>query len=372
MTIATTPQHAPTQPAAAFDAVVRYLDDLIEEQTSAIGVQLSVALDGEVIVDHATGDALGTPMSVDVVHPGYCTTKPLLPLAIGHLLDRGLVDLDEPVQPSFLAPGATVPVVALLNHSAGLERPHALDWRLCPVPERPDLLPERPSSSRFAYSELSAGLALEELVAERAGRSAVDVIESDVLAPLGLTDSVVVSGASATRPSLAALVSVPFSGLPDRRIPLLSEANPSFLHELRPAFGSLVSAGGLCRLYAALGQVVAGRAVAGLPTPETLDRLLGSGRGLQHDDVLDRPCDFAGGFMIDLVNHAFGSNVSARSFGHAGGIAQAVGLCDPDRGLALGLYVNGSVLADVERAEAVRMTVVDLVLDGVDGSVPAP
>ncbi len=347
-----------------FDRTVAYVGELVAAGAVATGAQLAIALGGRTIVDVAFGTTLDRPMRTDHLHPGFCVSKPLLGLAVGLLMDRGLITLRETISwPHHEGTADGVTVAQLLNHRAGLDRPTALEWRLCPDDERPALLRQAPFAPGPAYSELVAGLALESTIAERIGVPAGDLIEREILGPLGLADDLIVTARAAEDRGVRARAAVPVAGLPDRAVPLLSERIPLTLRELRPAFGSLVTASALCRLYTGLEVVSRGRVVEGLPTPATLQELRSTARGRASDRLLERPCDFSGGFMIGLTDHGFGHLVSPEAFGFVGGIAPAVGFCDPDARVAAAFYLNGSVLEHPQEAEGVRSRIVDTIIE---------
>jgi CubicO group peptidase (beta-lactamase class C family) len=294
------------------------------------------------------------------LHPGYCSTKPLLGLAFGLLVDRFGIALDTRV-PVPSADGDGVPVPALLNHSAGLAAPRAIDWRVRRADERATLRSRISSGPRPEYSEMAAGLLLEELIERVAGRPAAAFIEEQILSPLGVADDLVIDPERAVQPAVRRRLSVPIAGLPDRYIPMLSER--ILLHDTGPTLGGLVSASGLCRLYAALERCVSGVDLAGLPSPATTRTLLDRRRGSVQDGVLDKRCDFAGGFMVRLAEHGFGYCLSDRAFGHVGGNGPSLGFCDPASGLAAGIYLNGATVGLDDHSSGVRAMIIDEIID---------
>jgi hypothetical protein len=178
-----------------------------------------------------------------------------------------------------------------------------------------------------------------------------------MLLPLGL-DHIVITPAGARRALEEGRVRVAVGGLPIEEIPLLSELLPRQLDEASPAFSGLVSANDLGRFYTAVRRVLEGAELAGLPSPDGLAALLRCRRGTERDPVLRRAGDFAGGFMIGLVDHKVTSWASPSAIGHTAGVANSVGLCDPEQGIAIGLYLNGSVLTS-EDLESQRRLIVD-------------
>lgn len=104
-----------------------------------VGAALAVDLDGELVVDLWGGwrDVAGElPWERDTLVHTYSVSKPFAALALLLSVDRGMVELDEPVAaywPEFAAGGkGDIPVRWLLTHQAGLE--------VLPEPEPPEVL----------------------------------------------------------------------------------------------------------------------------------------------------------------------------------------------------------------------------------------
>ena len=296
------------------------------------------------------------------LHPGYCCTKPLLGLAFGLLVDRFDIAMGTRIRLASSSPGDDgVPVPALLNHTAGLGAPRAIDWRVRRAEDRATLRSRIAWSSRAEYSEMAGGLLLEELIGTTTGRPAATFIEEEVLSPLGIADDLVVDPARAQEPGVRRRLSVPIAGLPERYVPMLSER--VLLHDTGPTLGGLVTASGLCRLYAALERCISGIDIAGLPTPATTNALLDQRRGSVDDGVLEKRCDFAGGFMVRLADHGFGYRLSDRAFGHVGGNGPSLGFCDPASGLAAGIYLNGAAVGLDDQSSGIRSMIIDAIVD---------
>jgi CubicO group peptidase (beta-lactamase class C family) len=337
----------------------RHVESLVAAGIHATGAQLYVEHAGDVVVDEAWGRCGPLPMTPDCVHGAYCATKPVLAVAIGLLADRGLLALDAPIvsfgdQLVWVAPEVTVADV--LCHRAGLARPAAIEWRMCPPAERAALLPFAPAPAP-AYSEIAGWLALSAVVESATGEDPGEWIQREMLAPLGL-DHVVLRPDAARQALDEGIVRVAVGGLPLEEIPLLSELLPRQLAEASPAFSGLVSARDLGRFYTGVRRVLEGDDVPGLPPPAGMRALLACRRGTTRDPVVRRACDFAGGFMIGLDEHRISAAASPEAIGHSAGVASTVGLCDPEHAIAIALHLNGSTLT-AEDLELQRMIVVD-------------
>ena len=349
-----------------FDTATRYFTSLIDQGNIAPGGQLTVAIDGKAELAAVYGMTLGRKLRESDLHPGFCITKPLLGLAVGLLVDDELTTLDAVVESTTLSAASTgVPLTSLLNHEAGLTEPNAAAWRICPVAERWRLLAAASRADRPGYSEIAAGLVLEEFIEQKIGEVAEKFIETRIIDPLGLSEEIIISRERALELLVRRRTAVPFSVRPEQCIPLLSERLECQVAEIRPAFGALVSANGLCRLYTALGRVFHGTRVHGLPSSQTLNQLLAAVARFD-EPSLGRLCSFAGGFMVHLEDHSFGHNISSDSFGHSTGITHSAAFCDPARRLAAAYYLNGSCIEDLDQARSIRRHLVTHILEDAD------
>src|SRR5438874_8141340 len=90
------------------------------------GAAAAVYHRGELVVDAWTGarDAAGSPWLEDTMAMSFSTTKGVVATTVHRLVDRGLIDYDEPVAtywPEFAEGGKQfITVRHLLSHSAGL------------------------------------------------------------------------------------------------------------------------------------------------------------------------------------------------------------------------------------------------------------
>lgn len=311
--------------------------EIVRDGVYATGGQLYVELGGQILCDESFGVYDARTLS-----SAFCSTKPLLPVALAHLVDRDGLDLDERVT-SVTREAPWIPRHAtigdLLTHRAGLDGPTAALWRMRPRDRRPDLLVAT-EVAEPAYSEVSAWLALAAVVSEVGGASARDFVQAQILDAAGLQRDIVVSPALARAAARDGRVGVPMAGLPDEAVPLLSETLPQQLGEAAPSFGGLVTASGLGRLYAALGRTLRGVPVDGMPSQRALATLLAERRDRAWDRTLRRECAFAGGFMVGLEDHGVVDGLPT-AIGHTSGVVTTFGLCDPAKELAVGCCLDG-------------------------------
>jgi CubicO group peptidase (beta-lactamase class C family) len=157
---------------------------------------------GPLRVEAFPGDSRAT---TDSIYQIASITKPIVATAVMQLVERGLLDLQAPVQrvvPEFIAPpsgpglpGAeAVTTWHLLTHTSGVadldnellarERPDraAMLDRVCRTPL--SFVP----GSRFDYNSLSFAL-LGEIIRRLDGRDYPDYLRAQILEPLGMADT---------------------------------------------------------------------------------------------------------------------------------------------------------------------------------------
>jgi CubicO group peptidase (beta-lactamase class C family) len=163
------------------------------------GAAVAVYHRGELVVDAWTGarDALGTPWQADTMAMSFSTTKGVIATTVHRLVDRGLIDYDEPVAtywPEFAANGKQgITIRQLLNHSAGLHAlrnviPDAydmLDWDLV-TSRLAAAAPAYPPGTRFGYHGITFGFLLGDVIQRVTGWSVHDAVEAEIVKPLDL------------------------------------------------------------------------------------------------------------------------------------------------------------------------------------------
>jgi CubicO group peptidase (beta-lactamase class C family) len=179
--------------------------DRLRRRERVPGLAVAAATADGLLWSYATGYAdleLRAPFTTGTACHWFSMTKVVSVTAAMSLVDRGLLDLDEPVArylPGVLPEAfADVRVRQLANHSAGLANPVPLRW-VHPVgravPDQRDFLArvmERHRAPRFApgsrasYSNVGT-VVLGEVIAQVSGRPFVEVARTDVLEPLAMS-----------------------------------------------------------------------------------------------------------------------------------------------------------------------------------------
>jgi CubicO group peptidase (beta-lactamase class C family) len=357
-----------------FGAVTETLRKIVTHRMGGGGA-VAVYHRGEPVVDAWAGtrDPQGTPWDRETVAMSFSTTKGVVATALHRLVDKGLVDYDEPVAtywPEFAANGKdAITVRHLLSHSAGLHRLRGviddahlmLDWEHITAA----LAAEAPAwepGTRFGYHGLTYGFLVGEVIRRVAGTTVNEVVQKEIVEPLEL-DGMFIATPPDHRHRLAKLImSVGDVQRTERvvarmeRIAWLRPAVEAFMvvafdqlvvgdriHESEiPSLNGCFTARSLARMYAALaggGELDGGRFLS----RETLRRAT-EVQTTALDVVVGIPMRWRLGYhgvvtARGVLPHGFGH------FGFGGSGAWA----DPDRNLSVAMVCNrvaGTPFAD--------------------------
>lgn len=348
------------------------------------GAAVVVYRDGHKVVDlwGGTRDVDGTaPWEQGTAQIVRSATKGVAAAVLLLLHQRGELDLDAPVGaywPEYKTAGKERTLVwHVLAHRAGVP---ALDRPLSPAEAAdPDLgaaavaaqAPAWEPGTDHGYHAQTYSWLTGELVRRVTGRSVGAWIADEIAGPVGADlwlglpeaqrarvgrvgkiDAPAPTGALRTKPKPAVTAAWTDPGSLTRRAfaaitPLPDENDPGYRTAVLPASNGIATADGLARFYASLiGEVDGGKR---LFTPETVELARGE-RSAGPDRVLVVHTRFGLGSML---HGAASPLLSPASFGHPGR-GGALGLADPESGLAFGYVTNGfrtSVTAD-PRAQA--------------------
>ena len=336
-----------------------------------VGAALSVVAGGRTVVDLWGGDrAPGQPWERDTIVNVWSSTKGAVALAAHMLVDRGLLDLDEPVAtywPEFAAAGKeTLPVRYLLSHRAGLcgaRDPIGLD-------DLPDwskvtgiLAATEPwwePGTKSGYHALTFGYLVGEVIRRVSGRSVGRFVAEEIAGPLGaeiligLDDAAIARCAqlsmdapppdSANAAMFAQLDPAALAALMNPSMAAPAAADIGCTDQWRraeiPAANGHATARGLATMYAVLAnggehngvRLLSAEATAGVREGQgaTVDVVLGIGNG-------GLPSEWALGYILSGDQCLFGPNPV--SFGH-GGYGGSFGMADPEAVASLGYVMN--------------------------------
>ena len=163
------------------------------------GAALVVYHRGEKVVDvwAGTRDEEGNPWNPDTLSVSYSTTKGVVSTVLHMLVDRGLLDYDDPVArhwPEFAeADKQDITVRQLMCHEAGLYDIHSmidharrmLDWNHM-VGALAAARPCHPPGTAHGYHGFTYGWLIGEIIQRVTGKPLARVLEEEVANPLGL------------------------------------------------------------------------------------------------------------------------------------------------------------------------------------------
>ena len=320
------------------------------------GAQLALVHRGELVecgVGLARPDRQIRPESILL---WMSSTKPLMSVAIGQLVERGLVDFDDPVAkhlPEFAANGKEgITLRHLLTHTAGIPNAHKQwsreSWdeivaKICAAALEPGFA----IGVDCEYHVASAWYVLGEIVRRRDGRTYGDYVRQAIFAPLGSADFWVGMSA-ADYDAHKARIAHPYDALqgpPAKPISFWAwSGSQESLAICRPGGSGWGSARALALFYDALL-----RGGAPLLRSDTLQSLTTCALpGVQ--DRAFGPLNRALGFVRDSkyygsISAWYGPRCSPNAYGHAG-FACSVAFADPGYDLALALAFNGFARAE--------------------------
>ncbi|WES63073.1 serine hydrolase [Microbacter sp. GSS18] len=332
-------------------AVVERLDGFLAADPD-YSFQVAAFHGGEPVLDAWGGPHLGEQ---SLMVP-FSVTKNTIGLSVGLLIERGILDLDEPVSrswPEFAAKGkGDVTIRQLLSHQAGLpQATPALTWAdlLDHHAAAEKLAASRPfwqPGSAFGYHAVTIGNLASELIFRLTGSTLHEFYEQGIRSPLGVDFHLGLPESERERRVPVLPMIKPVSDTSTIHFsPLLpvvmtmagppvdfanDEASWRFGH---PAGSGTGSARGLARLLAGMVTGVDGAApVLGADTVE----VIGQQQVRGYDEVLGQQNRaHAIVFQKPSPTLAFGG---PRSFGHDGA-AGALACVDPDTGVALAYTV---------------------------------
>jgi CubicO group peptidase (beta-lactamase class C family) len=326
-----------------------------------LGASLAIEIDGQVVVDLWGGFADAArqqPWTRDTIACVFSCTKGLAAIALLMLVERGTVDLDEPVAkywPEFAANDkASIPVRMLLTHEAGLSaisRPMPFgslsDWNAM-TDALAHQVPWWEPGTAHGYHGVTFGHLVGEVARRADGRTLGRILADDVCAPLGV-DCFLGLPASEDGRTAEMMVDLPegattffshwkpdalgpksFGNPPDCNVIEHTNTRPFRAAEI-PAANAHTNARGLARVYAALG--------AGTVLAPTLVAEAGRAHVDGPDVVMELPTRFGLGFEITAPDAEFSFGPGPRTFGHNGS-GGSLGVLDPDASISFGYVMN--------------------------------
>lgn len=330
------------------------------------GGALAVYRGGRLVLDLVSGYAdtqCGEPVTVETLFPLFSGTKPFAAVALWQQIERGRLDLDDPVAAHWPAFGQNgkdrVLIRHVLSHRGGFPTtPPALtpdrwgDWpaAISAIEAMPI---EYVPGSVSAYHQLTQSWACAEIVRRLDGRSYLDYLREEVIGPLGMPDTYLGLPAQAAHRLVKLHVT---DGTDARGIDTMRRMRDVPLHQLGvPGASGVSTARDMASFYAALA---AGGALDGarILEEETVARMLRVEVDEETDSAFDvtvrRSLGFELGGLDDQRRHWPGATSTERTFWQ-GGFNYSVCWGDRGDGLAMAFLTNG-IRKDVEGAIARR------------------
>jgi CubicO group peptidase (beta-lactamase class C family) len=318
------------------------------------GAALAVYRDGRLALDLAGGFAdtqRGETVGPGTLFPLFSGTKPFAAVAVWQQIERGRLDLDDPVAAHWPAFGTNgkdrVLVRHLLSHRGGFPTtPQALtpdrwgDWEAATAVIAAMPLDHEPGTVS-AYHFLTQHWVSAELVRRLDSRPYGDYLRAEITGPLGLVDTYV--GLPVESEDRLVKLHVT-DGTDEWGLESLRALRDVPLHRMVvPGASGVSTARDMARFYAA---IAAGGALDGarILRRETVDRLLAIEIDGVIDPTFDVPIRRGLGFELggqDVPKRQWaGATSTARTFWH-GGFGSSVCWGDPDLGLAMAFLTNG-------------------------------
>jgi CubicO group peptidase (beta-lactamase class C family) len=335
--------------------------------------QLALALDGEVLVHEALGDA-----TTDTRYTIFSATKPFVASVVWQLLGEGAVTPDTRISdliPEFGTNGKdAITLDHVLQHTCGFPRAPLgppdwethegrrrafARWRLSWDP-----------GSQYEYHPTSAHWVLAEVVHAVTGDDHTDALRTRVLEPLGLSRFVLGPGPD-HQDDIADLQLVGDEATPDeleaaigiRELPVTEVTDETLMNLNEPAAravglpggGGISDAADVALFYQALLHDP-----KGLWDPAVLTDVTEVVRNTFRDPMLRHPANRTRGLVVagdDGFSNlrGMGRTVSPQAFGHNGAAGQ-VAWADPATGLSFCYLTDGrdrNVLRESRRTTAV-------------------
>ena len=318
------------------------------------GAALAVYLDGRLVLDLAGGYAdtqRGEAVGPGALFPLFSGSKPFGAVALWQQIERGRLDLDDPVAAHWPAFGANgkqgVLVRHILSHSGGFPTtPQALtpdrwgDWEVATTAVAAMPLEHEPGTVS-AYHFLTQHWVIAELVRRLDGRSYGDYLRAEITGPLGLVDTYV--GLPIEMEDRLVKLHVT-DGTDEWGLESMRALRDVPMHQMVvPGASGVSTARDMARFYAA---IAAGGVLDGIRIlrPKTVERLLEIEIDGYIDPTFNVPIRRSLGFELggqDVPKRQWaGVTSTAHTFWH-GGFGSSVCWGDPDLGLAMAFLTNG-------------------------------
>lgn len=362
---------APDQVAEALaahpmDTVTTLFEHLLSPLRLFPGAALAVSWRGQPLLNLAGGYAdtqRAEPVGLDTLFPLFSGTKPFAAVALWQQIERGRINLDEPVAaywPEFAQNGkGAVLVRHILSHRGGFPITPATLPRHCwgdydaAVQAIAAMAPQYEPGTASAYHLVTQHWVCAELVRRLDGRGFAHYLQEEITGPLGLVSTYVQLPADQERRAVK-LHATDGTDAWGHEV-LRSMADAPLYRMMVPGASGVSTARDMARFYAVMA---AGGGVEGVRIlqPETVRRMMTIEVDGETDQTFSVPVRRGLGFELggiaDPRRHWPGATSTQHTFWH-GGFGSSVCWGDADSGLAMAFLTNG-VRRDASGATARR------------------
>jgi len=318
-----------------------------------LGAQVYVSVRGKPVADFVVGEARPRePLTPNAILLWMSSTKPVGAIAVGQLLERGQLSLDDRVArhiPEFGVKGkGPITIRNLLTHTGGFRNVNVGDagtpWdetisRICCAP----LEDGWAVGETAGYHPESSWFILGDLVRRVDGRRFEDYVRQRIFEPLGMVDSWV-----GMPPGQYETYGERVAPMFNTRVPppaplaLTDEAHATRCVPGASGFGPIRELG---KLYE---TVLAGLLSNETPIlrPNTIRAMTRRERQGKVDRTWGQVMDWGLGFIVNsrrygpATPYGYGDHASESTFGHSGAQSSSA-FADPGRGLVAAYVFNG-------------------------------
>ena len=337
------------------------------------GGQLSVWHHNQEIINCGIGeDGVGLSIDQDSLFAIYCAAKPFLAVLMELLDYSSVLSFDTMignVLPDVRPRLRTVTIREILTHRACLIRPSGPEGIVGSAVVKDELLngielgPGYGRPGLGAYSEWAGWYVLAKVVERVTGTCAADLVDRDVVVPLGLAGEVVANMPVMTLRDVGR-IRCNVAERSGRLTAAVFERTSLYRRYGGGGIGAFATMSGVARFYkAVLESQGSSRFLLGVPGARIRSHLL-LDDGERFDLLMQRQCSYVSGFMTRLRSHGFGQVVSNGAFGNLGLTGMTVAFGDPSSDLAVAWHRNGISPGDPD-ADG-RSFLIDAIYDAIE------
>lgn len=318
-----------------------------------LGGQLYVSRFGNTLIDNSFGRLDDErPAAVDSLFLWRSAGKPLTAIAIAQLVERGILDWNQPIAqliPEFAQGGkSSITIAHVLTHTAGFQKADLINEELSSSEQLQEICatPIKDGweiGKHAGYQTWSGWQILAELIHRVTESPFTDHIPASVLKPAGM-ESTHVGVSRSEYPKLVPRISPFYTSIRGTLSQTENLNSERSITQYRPGSNTRAPARDFGRFYEAL----LGYRDAPLISRQTLEHITRRHREGLFDRTFQHVIDLGLGFVlnsnrhgIDTVPYGYGPFASDQAFGHSGAQCSCA-FADPAHDLVVAWVVNGA------------------------------